>query len=190
MLTWRLAKEITQPENQSWKILTTALGENPHPDRIRGFLLSREALRLAFFERGINLQIPELQLLNFNQLIDENNYILSLSHTKEWGAAVIADKSRYRSIGIDIEKTDREVKPEIFQRISHAQDFKTDSVRIWSLKEAIFKTLMNTSLFEKNVAFGDIKISSHSWEHSGGLKGSWSTQDKEGLIVALAWMEI
>ncbi|MBA2404062.1 MAG: 4'-phosphopantetheinyl transferase superfamily protein [Bdellovibrionales bacterium] len=191
MLTYHLTKTLTSPKDEWDQLVLSELGENIHPKRIHGFCLSREALKLCFADRGIDLKVTDLKLKNFGAVKNQNSLTISLSHTPEFGAALIADKRKIISVGIDIEPVQRIVKPSILERISHPEDLKLEPLATWSLKEATFKAIMNTGKFLLPVEFSSIKINHHSWLHAdSNLAGEWKLEQEQGLMVALAWIKI
>lgn len=191
MLTYHLKNSLIPSEETDWKALVEeALGENVHPKRALGFCLAREALRECFLHFNIRLSIHELAVKKFHQLEHHPSLTISLAHSGNWGAAVVAKKSSVASIGIDIESTDRSVKPAIIERISHPQDLVLPSLSMWVLKEAIFKSTMNTGKFELPVEFSSLKIQDSTWSHESGLKGKWKLEEQSGLLIALAWIPV
>ena len=192
MLTYRLTNSLIPSQDSEWKqLVTSVLGEGVHTGRVRGFCLSREALRQCFEEKKIPLEISDLVLENFRAVKSQNLLTISLSHTSEWGAAVIANVNEFISVGIDIEPLSREVKPKIVERISHPEDSKLPALSLWTLKEAAFKTVMNTGKFEHPFEFSSLKISQGKWVHeSSHTQGEWKLEEQHGMLLALAWIKI
>jgi phosphopantetheinyl transferase (holo-ACP synthase) len=192
MLTYQIKKSLMPAQDSQWKqLVRNVLGEGVHVQRELGFCLAREALRACFMQRGIKLEIPELVLEKFSAVKGQNSLTISLSHAKDWGAAVVASAKEVISVGIDIEPKDRVVKPMILERISHPEDFPLHPLWLWSLKEASFKALMNTGKFEKPVEFSSLKVTQGNWFHkASNTQGEWKVEEEQGLIVALAWINI
>lgn len=192
MLTYRLIKSLSPTDDTQWKqLVKTVLGEDVHPGRVKGFCLSREALKQCLAERGIHISIPDLLLESFAAVKGQDSLTISLSHTPEWGAAVIGEAKNFISVGIDIEPLERIVKPMILERISHPDDLNLSPLSLWTLKEASFKATMNTGKFEHSVEFSSLKISEGKWTHvPSQLQGEWKLEEQQGLIVALAWIKI
>ncbi len=192
MLTWKMTQTLTQSDSVSWeKLVKETLGSGVHPGRAHGFCLAREALRLCLIERGLHLPIAKLKLETFDQLEDLPKLTLSLSHTGQWGAALVGDRHEYQSLGIDVESTLRKVNPDVLKRISHPMDADLASLELWCLKEATFKALMNTRQFEKNIEFRDLCIQSptQTWHHTSGLQGEWSLATLHDQVLAMAWIK-
>ncbi len=191
MIIYRLAQTLTETEAPLWdKLVQTELGEGIHAGRERGFKLAREALRLALHHWKIDPSIPEIELNSFHSLKALPQYTLSLSHTPHLGAAAVAPRDLYRSVGIDIEQKGRVVKDSIIQRVSHLSDVGLRNIELWCLKEAAFKAIMNTDLFEKPIEFSSIEVQESSWNHSpSGLTGEWKLEESKGHMVALAWIK-
>jgi 4'-phosphopantetheinyl transferase EntD len=191
MLTYRLTSTLNPSEDSEWKqLVNSVLGEAVHPKRVKGFCLSREALKQCLSERGIQIAIPDLILETFAALKDQNSLTISLSHTPEWGAAIIGDAKDFISVGIDIEPLERIVKAPILERISHPDDLKLTPLKIWTLKEASFKAIMNTGKFEHSVEFSSIQIAEGCWLHTTSqLSGEWRLEEQNGMCIALAWLK-
>lgn len=189
-MQWEIVKNLNENENADWKELATLeLGSTVHPDRLLGFCLAREALRLCFSKEKIFLSISQLKIQNFKQILAHSEVILSLSHSKDAGAAVIANKKIYRAIGIDLERQTREVKDSIALRIANKNDLPLDKIKMWCVKEATFKALMNTGVFLKNIEFSDIEIKATTFTHSpSGISGEWDLENLMPFVLAKAWI--
>lgn len=191
MLYWKTSNQLSPSTIPDWDALSNAvLGAQVHSGRRFGFQLSREALRLSLEEVGCKKQIQELHLEGHARLKHHTTFTLSLTHTSQWGAAVVGKSSDYRAVGIDLEPKNRIVKPEVIARISHPQDLPLHNMQTWTLKEAIFKACMNTELFQKPIEFSSILIKKSSWEQESGLRGEWKLIDHQDQQVALAWIKV
>lgn len=191
MFNWKLTSNLTNPESSEWEELSKkCLGNEVHADRKMGFLLSRNALQMSLKEMGFEVSIPELVLMNHDKVVNFPQLTISLSHTKDCGAALIAERKVFRSVGIDIEEETRTVKESIKQRISHPSDISLRNIELWCVKEAVFKSIMNTGLFEKPIEFGSIELKTGEWIHSPtGLKGTWETKLASPYLVAFAFLK-
>jgi phosphopantetheinyl transferase (holo-ACP synthase) len=109
------------------------------------FTNSREALaRLLQNEAEIKIGDlkTDLELVNYQNLKNFPDFVLSLSHTKGAGAAVLASKSEVSSLGIDIEWSDRSLKDEAARFYKNEQDSVYENkIELWTMKEAAFKAL-------------------------------------------------
>lgn len=191
MITWKISLNLSPALDPEWeKLLEVSLGERVHEGRRRGFLLSRRALLECLQEQGRTLSISELRLKNYSTLEIFPELSLSLSHTVECGAAIVAPRKIYRSLGIDIERQDRHVKDSIIDRISHPADKRLRNIELWCLKEAVFKTLMNSGLFSTPVDFSSIQILDREWLHPRSkLSGEWVLQSQDSLMLAIATLK-
>jgi phosphopantetheinyl transferase len=189
-MQWDLVKILNENESADWKQLAAEeLGTTVHSDRLMGYCLAREALRLCLRKKSLSLSVPELKVQNYQYLTAHPELILSLSHTKEAGAAVVGSSLVYRSVGIDIEPETRVVKDTIAERIANKNDLSLEKIKLWCVKEAAFKALMNTGDFLKNIEFSDIQISATTFTHSpSGLKGEWDLQTLTPFVLAKAWI--
>lgn len=191
MFTFKLINHIDLTELPDWEALKTdVLGHSIHPHRAQGFYLAREAMRQCFKELSLELAIKDLVLENYDKLKNYPLFTVSLSHTPQWGAAVIGDRKQYQAFGIDIEHRDRTVKKPILERISNIKDIAVDPLMLWTLKEASFKALMNTRNFMHPIEFSSIEISQDNWVHSPSkIEGEWKVIDDSELMVAIAWIK-
>jgi phosphopantetheinyl transferase (holo-ACP synthase) len=191
MQVWKLSETLTNPCDPDWDNLALlSLGSQVHSNRKKGFLLSRAALKECLIECGISLTISELTLREFHQIEGHPQFTISLSHSKDCGAALVADKNIYRSVGIDIESEDRVVKESIRERVSHPKDIALRNIELWCLKEAAFKALMNTGLFEKPIEFSSIIIKEGQWSHSpSALTGEWELDFIKPYVVARTYLK-
>jgi phosphopantetheinyl transferase (holo-ACP synthase) len=192
MLNYQLINTLNLSQETEWEqLVTSVLGDSVHPKRVHGFCLSREALRLCLGERDNHLAITDLVLEKYSAVKGHPSLTISLSHTPEWGAAVVGEVKDFISVGIDIEPMGRIVKPAIVERISHPEDINFNPLSVWSLKEAAFKALMNTQKFPNPVEFSSLKISQGEWTHAPSqIQGEWKLEEAHGLVVALAWIKI
>jgi hypothetical protein len=191
MLCLRLENTLNFTQESEWKRLAeNTLGQGVHIKRLQGFRLSRQALQQAFLEFAIPLEIHQLQLDHYDALKGFPDYTLSLTHTAQWGAALVAPRKQFVSVGIDIEPIERSVKDSIIQRISHPDDMKFEPIVHWALKEASFKAVMNTRGFELNPEFSSILLGEKIWSHPSGLSGKWDLEFTSELVVAKAWLEV
>lgn len=191
MVTWKLSKTLSNPKDPEWDLLIkSSLGEGVHSDRIMGFLLSREALKDALKNMGKDLTPGQLFLEDYSTIRGLPQFTISLSHTPLCGAALVSERKFFRSLGIDIEMSERLVKDSIIERISHPEDLKLRNIELWCLKEAVFKALMNTKLFPKPIEFSSIKISKEHWSHSpSSLEGKWELETITPFVIARAFLE-
>jgi len=190
MLIFRLLHDWDSKNEEFWnQLIHEQLGPHVHSDRKLAFIRSREALLQCFAEIGQNIRIDQLELESFSQLKAFKQYNFSLSHNKEWGAALLAATSDYLSVGIDIEEQTRELKKSILKRISHPKDLNLSPIIIWSIKEAAFKALMNSQKFVKPVDFNSIQIMPDGFVHqSSGIKGKWEQIPHHSLVIIQAWI--
>ncbi len=189
MFIHRLVKTLTNPEDPEWRTLSANCFKDPvHPDRLAGFLLSREALRLCLEARGVLASPKSLTLRSFDELDHYPAFTLSLTHTAACGAAIIADRQTHRAVGIDVEHDERVVKETIRERIAHPADVSLPNIELWCLKEAVFKVLMNARASDLPVEFSSIQIGPQHWIHAqSGSEGFWELDRLRPYVVARAW---
>lgn len=191
MLVWKMNQNLTRTQDPELdRFATNNLGEGVHEERKKGFLLARLALLEGLEGEGHKLSINQLRLLDYSTLEILPQYTISLSHTKGAGAALIAEKDVFKSVGLDIELDDRVVKNNVAERISHPNDQKIRKIELWCLKEAAFKALMNSGHFDKPVDFSSIVIEKMTWTHSpSGIQGEWEIENVRPYLVARAYLK-
>lgn len=105
---------------------------------------SRNALKNLLVKENQNVSDlrSDLVLENFQRLTHYPDYLTSISHTKGAGAAVLALKENYHSLGIDIEWSERNLKTEAQRFYRHNEDvYNVSELTLWTMKEAAFKAL-------------------------------------------------
>lgn len=191
MYTFHVLSNLTQSQQSEGELLAlNVLGEGTHPNRVRGFILSRVALENCLRQRGINRPLSSLTLDSYFQVTGLESLTISLSHTPQAGAALVAERKDFQAVGIDIEDEARAVKDSIIKRIAHPADANFRNIELWCAKEAAFKALMNTGLFPKPIEFSSIQIAKESWFHSpSNLSGEWKLMTINSTILAMAFLK-
>jgi 4'-phosphopantetheinyl transferase EntD len=191
MPVFKMIKNLTDSQDPEWDLLiNSTLGSDIHADRKMGFMLSRAALKCALSSLGIYTHPLKLKMTRHHLLAEYGHLTVSLSHTKNLGAALVAERKDFRSLGIDIEQEERVVKDMIRNRIAHPEDENLRNIEIWCLKEAVFKAIMNTDLFENPIEFSSIKIGKDKWTHSPSkLQGEWELEISNSVVIAKAFLK-
>lgn len=191
MYTWNFTSNLILPTDPEWDILAKeVLGNTLHPERKKSFIRSRIALKNALKNQDLEASIHELKLNHFHSLEAFPDLTVSLTHTKEAGAALVAPRKDFLSLGIDIESEARVVKENIKERITHPSDLVLRNIELWCLKEASFKALMNSGKFLAPMEFASIKISEQKWSHPpSGLEGEWKLEKLNSFVVAMAFLK-
>lgn len=133
----------------NWKIITCkspsawALEKRAYELSACQHEASRKALAELFSEQGIHLQDFQLELQNYHKVMDQKDYVASFSHTgPHFGAAALGHLSYCQSVGIDIERTDREMRVDSGHHFLNSADdegLHQDLLLAWCLKEASYK---------------------------------------------------
>lgn len=183
----RICQTLDKLNEDAWSsLMEKELTASAHPRRKETYLFAREALRLALCDLGYLPQISELTLRHHHQLPHFPKVTVSLSHTPGTGVALVGYRQNYLSLGVDIERSDRMVKPEILARVSHPQDANLRNIEIWCLKEAVFKCLCNSERLNQEPLFTEIQITEGGWSHSpSGLAGKWELRHDGPYLLAL-----
>jgi 4'-phosphopantetheinyl transferase EntD len=106
------------------------------------WILSRWALRELFLHQGLDFTWKTLGVLNLRNL-DHSHQLwdLSLSHSEQWGGAWIRRRCRTQNIGYDLELRSKSLSALLEARIRRDDDAGVPAIELWSLKEAVFKSL-------------------------------------------------
>lgn len=190
MYTYKLSTTLTESQRPELELLAqSTLGSEVHSDRKMGFLLSRDALKNALKDYGLEVSISDLTLEDYHLIPKCPQLTISLSHSKTCGAAIVAERKEFRSVGIDIEEEKRVVKDSIRERIAHPKDENLRNIELWCVKEAVFKVLMNTGIFPKPIEFGSIEVQTNRWFHSpSNLSGEWKMVTTTPYVMAIAFL--
>jgi len=134
---------------------------------------SRKALASCLKKMGINPKSSEdLTIIGHTYLEKHPRVSASLSHSRQVGAALLAHREEYPSVGIDIEFLDRKVAngaEKFFINEEDGDEVWEDTLLTWTLKEASFKAL---SPF----------IGGFSWPKVLVLKDIWIKNNSFGLM--------
>jgi len=190
MLVWKLCNSLPESSTQDWNnFCLREIGHHISPQKKQTFILSRSALLEAVKEFSPNFSINDLTLVNFHQIKSLSELTLSLSHTKTAGAAVIGERKEYLGLGIDVESSARVPSQAIMKKINTANDFPLSAIQIWCLKEAIYKSMMNSKLIPSSsvVLYSQIIIEKFTWHHkSFNISGEWELHELCDHVVALS----
>ncbi|MGE3610050.1 MAG: 4'-phosphopantetheinyl transferase superfamily protein [Bacteriovoracaceae bacterium] len=191
MMAWKIIQTLSADLAPVWEGVTNeSLGESTHPRRKTSYALSREAIRQLLLEQGHQVSPGDIKLIGFNKIINFPQYSLSLTHSIDVGAAVLASQANYLAVGIDLENKDRKVSSAIRERIVNKEDASLTNIELWCAKEAVFKCLMNSGQFEQTIDFMDIVIKEDEWLHpESGLRGRHEFHLEDPYIINLAYLE-
>jgi phosphopantetheinyl transferase (holo-ACP synthase) len=135
----------------------------------KNYFVSRMALKICLNQE--KLSWDELEVIDHLYLKNQPETLVSLSHTKEIGCALTskigsATQQGPYSIGVDIEESQRRIRPNAEKYFASFLDGESTPLKLWSLKEAAFKalwprvnktirqSLMLSKIWVKNNAFG------------------------------------
>jgi phosphopantetheinyl transferase (holo-ACP synthase) len=104
---------------------------------------SREALEFLLKSHGYSIDPCDINLLKFSTVEGVDDLFVSLSHTSpNLAAAVVGEKSIFQSVGIDLEKSGRQMKINSghhFLNESDDPELHNELLKGWCKKEAAFK---------------------------------------------------
>ncbi len=158
-----------------------------HPEANQGFRLSRYALSNL---TKLHLGREELDIESFNHLRHEPNTLVSLTHTKDIAAAIIANHQDYKGIGIDIEWKNRKFRPGIEKFFLLESDDKgIGLLPLWCAKEAAYKALSPHYHGEKVLVIKDITINNSKFYINNIAQGEIIFENGDDYFLAIALME-
>jgi phosphopantetheinyl transferase (holo-ACP synthase) len=150
---------------------------------------SREALKLCL--QDFNLDPNELEISLHHYMKAFPNYCVSISHTKYYGACILAHRDQVESIGIDIEFSERKIPNGSEDRFMNESDLKTWTPKeLWVIKEAVYKAiypLLEKFNFEKTLVLKDIVIHEDKFSLGQHLNlGSFEFFQKDKFDIGIA----
>lgn len=158
-----------------------------NPKRIREWIGARLALQEAFRHFGVSADPMITPMEGHHALRGLPEWRFTLSHDGSASVAWLAKASETVGMGIDIEEATRSVTPAVRNRIISPKDVTLESVELWSLKEAIFKSLPEAE--QSGLPFryiGVLPQGGFSVENSS-CRGSWLQKRSGSSIVSYAW---
>lgn len=171
---------------EAFKNIARQLMPDVHQNRINEWSLARCALHIALQKHKLEIAPQNYVFKNVHELEHLPLHNFSLSHSKNWAAAVISDTTSSRHIGLDIELKDRVINDGILQRMHHKNDDTSiGPLELWSIKEACYKAL--PSIAQEGIWLNHIAINKDGFELSQSqFKGYWELIDHDELIISIA----
>ncbi len=125
--------------------------------------LTRCLIEMKYLDSDKEVTSEDIEISEHHHLKKYPDLLVSLSHTREVAAAILAQKSKdLLGVGIDIEKSDRLVKPELLDKFQNDRDEGLDPLELWCAKEAAFKASSYFWKKEKTFVLKDIGVTSTS----------------------------
>jgi len=137
-----------------------------HHSTADSFTNSRMALKKLLNNKGLEVLDLKLDLAlnNYRELPHYPQFYISLSHTKEIGAAVLVEKTYVCGIGIDIEWEQRTIKPGAEKFFIHLEDrHNLRPIELWTAKEAAFKALSPLGTYPGTLVLSKIIIQNNNF---------------------------
>lgn len=160
---------------------------------------SRPALKKAiegFLGQTVSTEITIKDHLHLDKF---PHILVSLSHTKNIGAALLGNSPELLSIGLDLEVASRLVEERAKKFFFNDNDAPLSLLELWCLKEAVFKALDPVKeQFKLNgpILFTNLIVGPDQWRHADSeifgecrLEKIVSPVSKTPLIKATAWIK-
>ena len=127
-------------------------------ERAQSYYYSRMALLDCLQSLNQVIAFNDLNIIEHHHLEKLPHFLVSLSHTQNVGACVVAATDECRSIGIDIEFNNRIIDPRTskFFKTTHDHGYN-DLLSLWVKKEASFKALSPLNI-KKTLVLTDIWV--------------------------------
>lgn len=159
------------------------------PHRQREWQSSRWALYLGLKELCPQLDLRtsgDFEITRHHCLKKAPHILVGLSHTGDYGAAVVALNSKARGVGIDIEEQDRPVSPKSLRYYRTSRDEPLAPLTLWTAKEAAYKALSPL----EDLSFRDLWVSNSRFGRGGEQLGFLRFDCHRHLAVAVAWIDM
>ncbi|MFG1591491.1 4'-phosphopantetheinyl transferase family protein [Halobacteriovorax sp. CON-3] len=134
-----MAKEMLMSNKKFMRSTFLYLGQSELPE---GFMADkRNDFRLSRFCLSSLTGLKDLSIINHLHLESDKSKLVSISHTKELAACALCTNPEVKSVGIDIEWSERKMREGTFKYfVSHERELKLHTpLEIWCIKEAAFK---------------------------------------------------
>jgi hypothetical protein len=158
-----------------------------HPHRQRDLATSRTLLKKAFQACKVTLPDGDLQFANYQSLILAPEWKFSISHSDSGALVWMLPVESGLLIGADYEVLSREISAELKSRFRSETDLEMNATKLWSLKEAIYKSIPLDR--QPGLRFSHIEVSAQSFTVPPlSLSGFWKQECLDGNIQSFAWM--
>lgn len=160
---------------------------NAHHKRVREWISARLALQEAFRHFGVAIDPMSIPMKGHHALEGLPDWRFTISHDDTCSTVWLAKASGAANMGVDVEEATREVKDSVRERIESPKDAPLSSVELWSLKEAIFKSLPEAE--QSGLPFRCIGVLPGGRFSIEGTacEGQWIQKRAETSIVSYAW---
>ncbi len=154
-------------------------------------------------EAGHELEAQAIELQNFSKIKGIDDQVISLSHTSpNFAAAVAGSINNFKSVGVDLEKSDRVMKINSGRHFLNDGDdpeLHQDLLRGWCKKEAAFKAwapFWDDFSEGKPLVLKDLDIRGNQFfrkgksEELGFVELIETSHEGQALYLTLAWVLI
>ena len=141
-------------------------------------------------DQGAIKSVQDLEILKHHCLKEWPEILVSLAHTRGAACAVsIGAAQNICGVGIDIEKLDRRVNPEIISKfITSSDNTLEDYLKTWCAKEAAFKASSYFWREQKTFVLKDISVdlSTGVFKVKGLLEGDFEFIEEGDFLICIA----
>jgi phosphopantetheinyl transferase (holo-ACP synthase) len=157
---------------------------------------SRLALEDCLRRLGANPEIlssdEDIKIEQYHHLARQPDILVSIAHTRGAACAISAFKQgEVLGVGIDIEKSTREVKQDILSKFLTPEDVTNKQfLKTWCAKEAAFKSSSYFWKEQKTFVLKDITIDLDlmKFEIKNLLNGTIQFENVDGFLICLAFV--
>lgn len=167
-----------------WLSLAQRLMPDVHPRRQREWAFARYALYLNLAKLGMTLTPDNYHAEGFQKLT-AFPVRFSLSHTKNWVAALVSAQPNAAGLGLDIEERTRHISADVERRMHHPMDdTKLSLLERWALKEAAYKALSESE--QEGIWLNSISLrSSREVCRKEEVVGNWQLVAHPELVISI-----
>jgi 4'-phosphopantetheinyl transferase EntD len=179
--------EITQNEHcdiplffEEEKILSEHVSEK----RRKEFVLGRRACHLALSQIGFLKPVLKGER---GEPLWPSGVLGSISHCDDFAAVAVVPQHKYKAVGLDIEKTTRDIDIDLIELISDPSEkilcgnSKQFVIELFSAKEAIYKALF--PLVKNYIDFRDVTLKQNTNGFEGRLNKDLSIDFPRGFAM-------
>ena len=170
------------------EIPSHVLESYPGEKRARLHYTARLALIKSIQDKNFE-DYKDLDIENHQFMKNDQQIKVSLSHADHKAMATTTTDSLILSIGVDLEREDREIKKGIKKFYIIDNDELDSPLELWCVKEAAFKAISPLYKGDKKLVLKDItvkKSGAFTLELNPNLNGHWKLERKSAEIHAYA----
>ncbi len=172
-------------ELDEWLKIAKVVLPGAHPNRLQEWSLARIALKEELNRQKISIDVKNTKIENYQRFIGHPELMFSLSHTRTYAGAWVLPSKLCLGLGLDLELKDRKISEDIQKRLFNTEDAEMDPLTLWSVKEAVYKSLppnAQEKIWLNFIRIKKDKFSVENFPHSG----EWRVYPHHELLITQA----